>query len=164
MLLLEQLSSDGGLHASAQSKLAVRRLITSFVRRNKVGSNTLATWQTRKSPAVPPPWRNVPGPRSTYAPHELHYHLAPMRPCAMLDQVDSLPGSQRQAAVQDRNMQRRRSQHGLDVARHVVGAFAVVPPSGVLRRQPTQRGHQILQHGRIGIFLDRQRRRGMANE
>ena len=60
------------------------------------------------------------------APDELQHDLAPMRARAMLDQVDRLPGSQREFALQHRNLQRSRRQHGLDMRRHVVGAFGVV--------------------------------------
>jgi hypothetical protein len=39
-----------------------------------------------------------------------------------------------------------------------------VAPSGVLRREAIQRGYQIHKHRRIGVFLYREGRRGMANE
>src|SRR5450631_380894 len=94
---------------------------------------------------------------------KLQHDLAPVRTGTMLDQVDRLPCSQRQFASQDRDVQRTRRQHGLDMRRHVVGAFGAVGPSGVLGRQPVERGHQIVEHRRIGIFLDRQRRRGMTD-
>ncbi len=55
-------------------------------------------------------------------------------------------------------------QHGLDMRRHVVGAFGVVGPSGILGREPIERRHQIVEHRRIGVFLNRQRRRGVADE
>jgi hypothetical protein len=39
-----------------------------------------------------------------------------------------------------------------------------VAPSGILGREPVQRRRQIDEHGRVGIFLDRERRRGVTNE
>ena len=73
--------------------------------------------------------------RSGLPADELQHDLAPMRPRAMLDQVDRLPGSQRQRAAQHRDLQRGRGQHGLDMRRHIVGPFGVVAPSGVFGRQ-----------------------------
>jgi hypothetical protein len=87
-----------------------------------------------------------------------------MCPRAMLDQVDRLPRSQHEFAFQHRDLQRGRRQHGLDMRRHVVGALGVVAPSGILGREPAERRQEIVEHRRIGIFLDRQRRRGMADE
>ena len=46
----------------------------------------------------------------------------------------------------------------------LVGAFGVVAPSGVFGREAVERRRQILEHRRVGIFLDRQRRRGVADE
>jgi len=87
-----------------------------------------------------------------------------VRAAAMLDQIDRLPGSECQFAVQDRDMQRACRQHGLDVRRHIVGTFGVVAPTGVLGREPAEHRHEIVEHGGIGILLDRQRRRSMADE
>ena len=95
---------------------------------------------------------------------ELQHDLAAVRRAAMLDQIDRLPGSEREPALQHRNLQRRRRQHGLDMRRHVVGAFGVVAPPGALGREPAERRHEIVQHRGIGVFLDRQRRRGVADE
>ncbi len=95
---------------------------------------------------------------------KLQHDLPAMRAAAMLDQVDRLPRSEREFTVQNRDLQRTRRQHGLDMRRHVVGAFGVVGPSAVLGRKPAERRDQIVEHRRIGIFLDCQRRRGMADE
>ena len=72
--------------------------------------------------------------------------------------------SRAQAGVQDRNLQRGRRQHGLDVGGHVIGAFGVVAPACIFRRKPVERGGQILEHRRVGIFLDGERCRGVADE
>jgi hypothetical protein len=47
---------------------------------------------------------------------------------------------------------------------HVVGPFSVVAPSGVLGREAIECRRDIREHGGIGIFLDRQRRRGVTDE
>ena len=86
---------------------------------------------------------------------KLQHDLTAMRPGAMLDQVDRLPRAQRKFASEDRDMQRCRRQHGLDVRGHVIEAFGIVAPSGVLGRQPVERCRQILEHRRIGVFLYR---------
>ena len=95
---------------------------------------------------------------------KLQYDLTPMRTAAMLDQIDRLPRSKGEFAVKDRNLQRGRRQHGLDVRRHIIGSLGIVAPTRMLRRQPVECGRQIRKHRRIGVFLNRQRRRGMANE
>ena len=82
----------------------------------------------------------------------------------MLDEVDRLPGAERQPRVQHRNLKRHRGQHRADMRGHVVRAFGVVDPAAVLGRQPIQRGGEIDPHRRIGIFLNRQRRRRVAAE
>ena len=51
---------------------------------------------------------------------------------AMLDQIDALPGAERQPAAAHRHVQRHAGQHGLDVRRHVVRALDVVHPGRVL--------------------------------
>jgi hypothetical protein len=87
-----------------------------------------------------------------------------VRPRAVLDEVDRLPGAERECALQHRDLQRDRCQHRLDVRRHVVRSLGVMAPSGVFGRKSIQRRGQIDEHGRIGIFLDGQRRRGVADE
>ncbi|GCC48047.1 hypothetical protein chiPu_0032528, partial [Chiloscyllium punctatum] len=96
---------------------------------------------------------------SAHGADELQHDLAPMRLSAMLDQIDALPGAKRHLAVEHRDLQRGRRQHGLDMRRHVIGTFGVVTPAAVFRRCAVERRHQVGQHGRIGILLDRQRSR-----
>ena len=50
------------------------------------------------------------------------------------------------------------------MGRHVVGAFGVMYPAGVPRRQGLQRGAQIGLHVGVGVFLDHQRRRGVTDK
>src|SRR6185312_6898818 len=63
---------------------------------------------------------------------ELQRNLAPMRARPMLDQIDRLPGSQREFILQNRYLQRGRRQQGLDMRGHVVGSFGIVCPARVL--------------------------------
>ena len=44
----------------------------------------------------------------------------------MFPKVDSLPGSEREASVSNRNVYRRLGQNTADVRGHIVGAFATV--------------------------------------
>ena len=65
--------------------------------------------------------------------------LAPVRLRAVLDQIDALPGAERERAAAHRDVQRNAGQHGLDMRRHVVGAFDGVHPGAVVGREPAQR-------------------------
>ncbi len=87
---------------------------------------------------------------------KLQHDFPPVRTSPVLDQVNPLPRSKRQIAIEDGDLQRGRRQHGLDVRRHIIGTFGVVAPPCMLRGQPIECGRQIHQHRRIGIFLDRQ--------
>jgi hypothetical protein len=80
----------------------------------------------------------------------------------VLDQIDALPRAERERAAGHRHVQGDAGQHGLDVGRHVIGAFNRVHPAGVLRRQPAQRRGEIGAHVGIGVLLDDERRRGVA--
>ena len=51
---------------------------------------------------------------------------------AVLDQIDALPGAERELAAGDRHMQRDAGEHRLDMRRHVVGPFGVVDPGRVV--------------------------------
>ena len=66
---------------------------------------------------------------------ELKQHLAPVRPRAVLGEINALPGAERELAARDRHVQRNPVQHRLHVRRHVVRAFGVVHPAGVRRAQ-----------------------------
>ena len=61
----------------------------------------------------------------------------------MLDQIDALPGAERELALRHRHMQRHAVEHRLDMRRHVVGALDIVNPGRVFRRQPVERADEI---------------------
>src|SRR6185312_4797127 len=65
---------------------------------------------------------------------KLQNDLTPVRAGTVLGNIDTLPCSQRQPAVDHRNMQANTSKHRFDMRGHVIGALAVVSPSGTLRR------------------------------
>src|SRR5882724_12854572 len=100
--------------------------------------------------------------RSRLAADELQHHLAPVRACPVLDQIDALPSTERKRAAAHRNMQRNAGQHGLDMSRHVVGPLDYVHPGTVGGREAMQRRDEIGLHVRIGILLDHERCRGVA--
>ena len=57
--------------------------------------------------------------------------LAPMRRAPVLKQIDALPGSETQPALDQRNRQIDAGQSRADMGRHVVGTLVIV---GVARR------------------------------
>src|SRR5215468_7581405 len=95
---------------------------------------------------------------------ELQNDLAPVRPIAMLGEIDALPGAERKRAVDHRYMQRYSGYHCLNVRRHVVRPFDCVHPAGSGRCDAVERRHQIGPHIGIGVLLDDERRRGMAQK
>ena len=90
----------------------------------------------------------------TPAADELQHHLAPMRPHAVLCEINPLPGAKREPAISHRHLQRDTIDHGLHVRRHVVGPFSVVDPTYVRGRNAIERGNEIDLHVGICIFLD----------
>ncbi len=97
--------------------------------------------------------------------HYVDDHLSVAPPVPMFPEEDTLPGSQRQAAVHERNRQTRGCERALYVGRHVVGALSRVGIQRVvLRYQAVEPGLQIILHGRVRVFLNDQARRGMADE
>ena len=87
-----------------------------------------------------------------------------MRACAMLDEIDALPGAERHLAVHDRNAETDAREHRLDMARHVVGALFLMGVVRAFGRKRLECVAEIAPHIRVGILLDRQRGRGMAHE
>ena len=100
---------------------------------------------------------------SALAADELKQHLAPVRPRAVFGQIDALPGAERELPPATGTCSGRR-EHRLDMRRHVVGAFRVVHPAGIRGRKTIQRGHKVGLHVRIGVLLNDQRRRGVADD
>jgi len=76
----------------------------------------------------------------------------------MLDEINRLPDTERQFAVQDRYVERHAIEHRFDVRGHVVRSLCFVDPRRIFWRYPVKRGNQIQLHIGIGIFLDRKGR------
>lgn len=85
-----------------------------------------------------------------------------MRLNAMLEQIDVLPGAERQAAAGNGYRELRAGQDAADMGRHVVGALVgVAIKRGVFADQAGEKGLQIPQHVGVGVLLDGQRRAGV---
>lgn len=84
---------------------------------------------------------------------------------AVLEQENSLPRAQRQAATAHWDVQRRLRQRALDMGRHVVDAFGRMAVKAVaFRDQCLEEFFHVPQNPVVGIFLYRQRRRGMPDK
>ena len=76
--------------------------------------------------------------------NKMQGNLSPMRRTPMLEQVNTLPNSQGELPLHDRNRQLHTDEGRADMRRHVVGAFVGVPISaGVLRRQAIEKCLEI---------------------
>src|ERR1700730_6873236 len=83
--------------------------------------------------------------------------LPPMRRHAVLEDVDTLPGSENRLAIKDRYRELRIGERGPDVSRHVVGAFhCVAVQLVVLGGQTAEMIVEIGDHVRVGVLLNRQ--------
>ena len=82
----------------------------------------------------------------------------------MFPEIDPLPCPESQPPLDDGDRKRRRSQRRLDVRRHVVRPFERVGEVGiVLRHMTIQPLFQIAPRRGIGVFLNRQARRGVLD-
>jgi membrane protein len=79
-------------------------------------------------------------------------------------QIHSLPGSQHQLSLADWNVFRRVCERATDVRRHVVGPFVVVLPAPLFGHELAEVTFEITQYRGIGVLLDEQTCRGVANE
>jgi hypothetical protein len=80
----------------------------------------------------------------------------------MLEKIDSLPGSQSEAAVPDRNGQLQAGQRGAEVGGHVVGAFICVAVSPrLLWRQAVEERLEIDANLSGRVLLNEQAGRGV---
>ncbi len=88
-----------------------------------------------------------------------------MRALSMFEQVNALPGSQRQLALVNWDRKLRLRERRADMRRHVVGPFGGVPVEARVFRD--QAGEEIGEIGHdvgVGVFLDHQRSRGVLAE
>ena len=95
--------------------------------------------------------------------------LAPMGPVAMLEEVEPLPGPEPHPTLGHRDLEAGREQGRLDVGGHVVGTFLGVFQIGhggivAWRDKAMKERAEIRSNVGIGVFLDEQRTRGMAQK
>src|SRR5439155_15189757 len=99
-------------HSTGMTGYHGRRYI--FVSADGWGCNT-----AQPSAATRPP-RPAPA-----AADELDHDFSPVRPGAMLGDIDALPRAKRKFAGADRYLHRDPCEHGLHVRRHIVGSFDI---------------------------------------
>jgi hypothetical protein len=89
-------------------------------------------------------------------------NLSLMRRTPMLEQVNTLPSSQRELPLHNGNRQLHTDEGRADMCGHVVGAFVGVPISaGVLRRQAVEKCLEIGANIPGGVLLYEQSGRGV---
>ena len=94
---------------------------------------------------------------------EMSRNGAGVRGAAMFPEVDPLPGAQSKVALADGDGKVDRRQRGADMGGHVVVALDRVREKGIaVRHEARKEVLQITPHVRVGIFLDKQRGRSMA--
>jgi len=82
---------------------------------------------------------------------------------AVFPEVDSLPGSQREAPVRDGDGEVHGGQGGANVRRHVIVSFDRMPEERITVGHETgEESFQITAHVRVGIFLDQQGSRSVT--
>ena len=82
----------------------------------------------------------------------------------VLAEVDSLPGAQPQSSIPDRDREAATQHRRFDVRGHVVGTFARMLVWKVLWSQRRKRAFQVVGYVWIGIFINRERGRGVLDE
>ena len=80
----------------------------------------------------------------------------------VLAQINTLPGTHRQAAGLDRQTQLAAQETGLEVRRQIIRTFVIVfEPGTALRHQQVEKTLEVTANRRIGILVDGQRSRGV---
>src|SRR5437867_5929897 len=88
-----------------------------------------------------------------------------MRRAPMFEYVNALPSSKRQPPIDEWNRNLGLRKRSANMRGHVVCSLRIVPIERlIIRRQARQERVEIRQHIRVGVLLDQQRGRGMANE
>src|SRR5512134_3612409 len=95
----------------------------------------------------------------------MHDELAARAAAAVLPEIDPLPLAEGQLLPVNRYRKRASRERGLDVRRHVVRAFGVVAVERIaLRHQAVQPALEVALRRRIGILLDDEAGRRVAQE
>jgi hypothetical protein len=83
----------------------------------------------------------------------------------MFEQVDALPAAPRQPPVDQRDRELHLGQRRAEVSGHIIGTFVIMLVGrGIFGRYPGEIRFKVAPHLRRRIFLDQQRRGGMAAE
>ena len=91
--------------------------------------------------------------------------LAPLRPAAVLEQIDALPSTERHFSPRHRNRKLHLGERGAEVGGHVIWSLDLVDvAAGCLGRDPVEEGFQVGPQVRVGVLLDQQRRGSVAAE
>jgi hypothetical protein len=89
----------------------------------------------------------------------MQHDFAAMSTSPMLDQINALSRSERQAAVDDRNGKVSLRQRRANVRRHVVRAFGTMLEQRVaVGHQAREKSLEIARDFRVGILLNQQAR------
>ena len=98
-------------------------------------------------------------------PDQVQHDLASMSTNSVLDKIDALPRPKRRFASDDRNRDMSLRQRGTNMRRHVVGALSAVLEQRIaIRNKAREEPLQITHDFRIGVFLNQQTRRCVADE
>ena len=97
--------------------------------------------------------------RAAQAPIRCSTSSRRMRCSTVFEQVDPLPGAKYRSAPVHRNAELRLGQRRLDVRRHVVRPFVLMPIAGILRHQPAKECLEVGADVGIGVLLHQQRGR-----
>ncbi len=80
-------------------------------------------------------------------------------------ETNALPGAEVHASVGDGNTERASGKHGLEMGRHVVGAFGGMAVSRqVFGGKPVEKELDVVPDIRVEVFANGQSRRGVLNE
>ena len=83
----------------------------------------------------------------------------------MFEQIYALPRAKHELPIHHRHIELHLRERGLEMRRHVVGAFVVVVVEPLaLGGQFIEEMLEIAAHGRRGVLLDQQRGRGVTAE
>ena len=78
--------------------------------------------------------------------------LAMMRPAPVFEEIDALPGPEREPAAEDRDRQADIGEGGADMGRHIVGAFVIMCVSlGVFWRDDREISFEIAANFERGV-------------
>jgi hypothetical protein len=91
----------------------------------------------------------------------LQHDLAPVRTSAMLDQIDALPGAERELSPKHRDVQRDAREHRLHVRGHIVRPLGLMHPRCARGREVIESRQKIGANIGIRILLNDQRSGGV---